>query len=210
MNAQNKPVVTNDKSDEMSNITTEEITERQASVLDRMLEQGGLRGAGAGGSFSDAFIFAWSGRSGVLSDGRQVRLGASCLLRPEKEDRVLVWSGVDEQVWVLNVLHRVNEDAPFVLTTSGPMMLESPRVGIKAKVVHISSEDFLSSTRNRHAVERTRTEIAKVRVVHVGTDIRRATTVDDEIKGTFMQRTGTWVSSTVREARLRARTFLFD
>lgn len=184
-----------------------------ASVLERVLAHGaGESGAGATspGSLHESHAVAWSGTGGMLADGRAARLGASCLLRPAPGDRVLVWPGPDGQSWVLGVLERAGEDAPAVLATPGPLAVEAPSIGITARAVHIAAEDFLTSTRNRHAVEDTRTESARVRVARIGTDLRRATTVQDVVEGTFLQRTGTWISNTVREARLRARAFLFD
>ena len=180
-----------------------------ASVLERMLAQGELD-APAQSFPHEAVISAWSDTAGVLAGGRAVRLGASCLLRPAPGDRVLVWRGSDGQGWVLAILQRADEDAAAVLATSHRLAIEAPRVGISAQAVHIAAEDLLTSTRNRHAVEDTRTVTSRVRVTQVGTDIRRVTTSDETVAGTFLQRAGTWISSTTREARLRARTFLFD
>ena len=180
-----------------------------ASVLERMLAQGGAD-AHESNLPHEAVISAWSETAGTLAGGRAVRLGASCLLRPAPGDRVLVWPGSDGQDWVLAILQRGHEDATAVLAVSRPLAIEAPRVGISASAVHIAAEDFLTSTRNRHAVEDTRTVTSRIRVTQVGTDIRRVTTSDDTVAGTFLQRAGTWISNTTREARLRARTFLFD
>ena len=76
--------------------------------------------------------------------------------------------------------------------------------------MHIQAQDFLTSTRNRHAVEHVRTETVDTRVAQIGTDIRRASHASDEVEGTILQRAGTWISNTVREARHHARAFLFD
>ena len=89
-------------------------------------------------------------------------------------------------------------------------VLASTRLALTAEAVHIHAHDFITSTRNRHAVEHTRTETVQTRVAQIGTDIRRATHASDEVQGTVLQRAGTWISSTVREARLHARAFLFD
>ncbi len=180
-----------------------------ASILKRVLARGSDE-APAGGSLREASVSAWTGATGALSDGRTARLGASCLLRPAPGDRVLIWSGDDGRNWVLSVLVRTADDAAALLAAPGPLVIEAPRVGISARAVHIVAEDLLTSTRNRHAVEETRTETARVRVAKIGTDIRRVNTVDDAIEETFLQRAGTWISNTAREARLRARTFLFD
>lgn len=179
-----------------------------ASILGRVLARSD-DAAPAGGAFREASVSAWSGATGVLGDGCVVRVGASCLLRPAPGDRVLIWSGDDGRRWVLAVLLRA-DDATAILAAPGPLAIEAPRVGISAGAVHVVAEDFLTSTRNRHAVEETRTETARVRVANIGTDVRRASAADDAVEGTLLQRTGTWISNTTREARLRARTFLFD
>ncbi len=125
------------------------------------------------------------------------------------EATVLSWSDDTGAAWTLAVLQRPDE-AAAVLSAPGGVAIEAPRITLSAGAVHIAAEDFLTHARNRHAVENTRTESCKVRISHVGTDIRRATTADDMVEGTMLQRTGTWISSTAREARLRARSFLFD
>lgn len=164
----------------------------------------------ASAGLGEAVVAAWSDETGTFADGRIAGLGASCLLRPAPGDRVLAWTGEDGRCWVLAVLQRHSQEAPAVLATGGAITIEAPRLAMAARAVHIVAEDFLTSTRHRHAVEGTRTETCDVRVSQVGTDIRRATTVDDDVKGTLWQRTGTWISNTARDARLKARTFLFD
>lgn len=166
-------------------------------------------GEGAG-SMGEATVSAWTDTAGVLGDGHAARLGASCLLQPAPGDRVLVWSGSDDRRWVLAVLLRPNEEAESVLAMPGNVTVKAPRIAMAANAVHIAAEDFLTSTRNRHAVEGTRTETCDVRVSQIGTDIRRVTTADESVEGTLLQRAGTWISTTMRDARLRARTFLFD
>ncbi len=176
------------------------------SVLEHMLD----RGSG-GGTIGETSIVSWSGDSGRLSDGCTARLGASCMLRPMAGDRVLVWAANQDGLrWVLAVLQRVSADADAVLALDNPLTLQSPKLRLSADSVQISSNDLLVSTRNSHTVAETHSETVRTRVASVGTDIRHATTADDRISGTLMQRAGTWVSSTMREARLRARTFLFD
>ena len=126
-------------------------------------------------------------------------------------DRVLVWAANSDGLrWVLTVLQRATKDADAVLAMDDPVTLKSSRIRLSAESVQIGADTFLVSARNSHTVTDTDTETARIRVANVGTDIRRATTVDDNVSGTLMQRAGTWISSTVREARLRARTFLFD
>jgi len=168
--------------------------------------------APAGDGLGSAKVASWAEHGGRLEHGGAARLGASCLLRPEAGDRVLTWSGEGEgECWVLTVLERANKNGPAVLAAGVPSLaIQASTIALTGRAVHISAEDFLTSTRNRHAVEQTRTEVCKVRVGQIGTDIRKAGTVDDEVSGTLLQRAGTWLSSTVRDARLRARTFLFD
>ncbi|MCY3811146.1 MAG: DUF3540 domain-containing protein [Gammaproteobacteria bacterium] len=177
-----------------------------ATVLDRMLgtpDQSGV------GSLADGEVATWAETHGTLADGRAVRLGASCLLRPTPGDRVLIWSGEDGKRWILNVLER-GQEGPSVVATTGPLTIKAPRVALTAEAVHIHAEDFLTSARNRHAVEHLRTESVQTRVAQIGTDIRRASHASDEVEGTVLQRAGTWISNTLREARLHAKAFLFD
>ncbi len=208
MNAQHKPIADNPPSQPTAELAPGTPPLQDSSILERMLEDGASNAQSEG--LSDAAISLWSGSEGVLDDGRQVTIGASCLLRPEVGDRVLVWTGGDKRCFVLNVLQRANEQSALVWAADAPVMIEAPRIGIRAETVHVSGENFVSTTRNRHAAEDTRTETARLRVANVETDIRRAVTVNDQIKGSLIQRTGTWFSSTVREARFHARTFLFD
>ena len=179
----------------------------RASVLERMLEGPGA--APRPGALADAVIAGWSEGHGTLTDGRAVRLGASCLLRPASGDRVLLWSAADGERWVLAVLDR-DAAEPATLAADGPLTIAAPRVSLAARAVHIQAEDFLSSARNRHAVERVRTESVGTRIAQVGTDVRRANHASDEVEGTLLQRAGTWLSKTAREARLHAKAFLFD
>ena len=178
-----------------------------SSVLERMLAH---PHPPRGGSMIETGVAVWTEMNGTLADGRPARLGASCLLRPMAGDRVVVWSDEEGERWIVAVLHRPGEAPPAVVAASGPLTIQAPRVGLAADAVHIHAQDFITSTRNRHAVEHTRTETVRTRVADVGTDIRRATHASDEVRGTILQRAGTWISSTVREARLHARAFLFD
>ena len=161
------------------------------------------------GQLADAVVASWSGTVGTLADGRPVQLGASCLVRPAAGDRVLVWSGGDDRRWILAVL-----DAPpsrtTILGAAGGLAIEAPRVRVAAEAVHILAEDFLTSTRNRHAVEQVRTETVRTRVAQIGTDVRRASHATDEVEGTLLARAGMWISNTLKEARLHARAFMFD
>ena len=157
----------------------------------------------------EATVASWAEDRGALDNGRLARAAASCLLRPCVGDRVLSWTG-DQGAWVLAVLERGNEEEPLVLAAAKQISLEAPRVALQGEVVQVAARDFLSCARNRHAVENTRTESCRLRVSQVGTDIRRVATSDERISGTLLQRVGTWISTTAHEARLKARTFLFE
>ena len=177
------------------------------SVLERMLTHPRPPRAGV---MIETEVATWSETVGTLADGRPVRLGASCMLRPMAGDRVVVWSDEEGGRWIVSVLDRPGKAPPAVLAAPGPLTLQAPQVTLAAEAVHIHAQDFVTSTRNRHAVEHTRTETVQIRVAQVGTDVRRATHVSDEVQGTILQRAGTWISNTAREARLHARAFLFD
>ncbi len=164
---------------------------------------------GKGGGLDKARVAAWAEDRGALEDGRPARPAASCLLRPQVGDRVLCWTD-DSGAWVLAVLEREREDAPAVLSAPNQLNIQAPTVALQGRVVQVAARDFLSSVDNRHAVENTRTQHARLRVCEVGTDIRRATVAEDRISGTMLQRFGTWLSTTAHEARLKARTFLFE
>ncbi|MCY4303283.1 MAG: DUF3540 domain-containing protein [Aestuariivita sp.] len=155
-------------------------------------------------------VYSWSEERGMLENGNSASLSASCLLRPEAGDIVLTWSD-GTNYWVTAVLTRANPESPAILqTSSSKMAINAKNILLTGQAVHVAAEDFLTSVKNRHAVENTRTENCQFRVSQIGTDIRRVGTADEEISGTLLQRTGTWLSTTMRDARLRARTFLFD
>ena len=69
---------------------------------------------------------------------------------------------------------------------------------------------MLTSARNIQAVADVHTETSRLRLTQVGTDVRRAGNADHTVDGTLLQRIGTWVSTTARDARLTARSFLFN
>ena len=56
----------------------------------------------------------------------------------------------------------------------------------------------------------TSTETSRLRVTQIDTDVRRTGNADHTVAGALLQRMGTWVSTTVRDARLTARSFLFN
>ena len=199
-----------------SGSTGPDAAEPSVSVLEQVFSRRGE--APLDGSLGETQVATWAGTVGTLVDGRMAHLAASCLMRPCAGDRVLVWLAASRQGgraalaaegWIVAIIERAS-NATSVLASATPLAIETPCLGVSAGAVHIAARDFLTSTRNRHAVEDTRTETARVRVAEVGTDIRRATTVDDQVAGTLLQRAGTWIANTAREARFKARTFLFD
>ena len=157
-----------------------------------------------------AEVHTWSENAGVLTDGRSARAGFSCLVRPAPGDRVVVWSAEENDCWVLAILFRQDPMAPTVLAMSSEASIEAKRITVAAESMNIVAADFLTSARNRHIVEDTRTQTSRLRISRIGTDIRQVTTADDTVRGTLLQRAGTWLSTTAREARLSARSFLFN
>lgn len=167
-----------------------------------------------GGSMLSACVRSWSGSEGILTDGSVAELAVSCLVCPQDEDVVLVWlpdaNKESNKVLILAVLARPNADTGTVIRSSGSFSIEAPSVSIMAGDVNISSENMLTNCKNHHLVEDVRTETTRLRVASVQTDIRKAGTVKDSIEGLFSQKIGMWFSWTAKEAKLRARTFLFD
>ena len=178
-----------------------------ASILERMLAE--PQHASPIESLAEAVVNTWAETRGTLTDGRGAQLGVSCLVGPAPGDRVLVWAGNNGQRWVLHVLERA-DDQPVGIAMHRPLSITAPRIALNADAIHLQAEDFLTSTRNRHAVEHVRTETVDTRIAQIGTDIRRASHASDEVEGTLLQRAGTWISNTFREARFHARAFLFD
>ena len=154
-------------------------------------------------------VTSWAEDRGVLDNGLIARTAASCLLRPQAGDKVLSWND-DSGAWVLAILERCDNDAPTKISAPGSLHIEAPRVALQGQVVQVAARDFLTCSQNRHAVENTRTENSRLRVSRIGTDIREVTTSEDRVAGTMLQRVGTWLSTTAHEARLKARTFLFE
>ncbi len=60
-----------------------------------------------------------------LQDGSQARLAASCLLRPEPGDLVLVAQGIDGLGWILAVLARAQPETPATLAHASGLTLVS-------------------------------------------------------------------------------------
>ena len=191
-------------------VGSSDVRDGDTAFVARLLA-GTSAGDPSGGVTESADIRAWSGDSGVLADGRPARAGVSCLIRPVPGDRVVIWSSAQEGCcWVLAILQRQDPSASTVIAMAGNLALETKRFTVAADSVNIAATDFLTSTRNRHIVEDTRTQTSRLRVSRIGTDIRQVTTSDDTVHGTFLQRAGTWLSTTAREARLTARSFLFN
>ena len=145
-----------------------------------------------------------------LENGSTAAMAPSCLVRPEPGDRVLVWRAGTKRI-AIAVLER--KDAAAAATVVGcrtGLVLEAPRVSVRAESVHLRAGELLTSARAVHEVSRVSTQSAELRVAEIGTDIRRAKSARDEVEGTFVQRLGAWVSDTAREARIAARAMLFS
>ena len=143
-----------------------------------------------------------------LESGSTAARAGSCLVRPEPGDRILVWRTGEECI-VIAVLERKGGGATVIASQSG-LVLEAPCVSVRGERVDFHAGELLTSARAIHEVSRVSTRSAEVRVAEIGTDVRRAKTARDEVEGTFVQRIGTWVSDTAREARIAARTMLFS
>ena len=147
----------------------------------------------------------------ALGAGATARIAPSCLVRPEPGDRVLVWCRSGEHL-ALAVLARAGNrdpDAPEVVGSRSGLVLEAPRVSVRAESVHVRAGEVLTSARAVHEVSGISTRSAEVRVADIGTDVRRAKNARDEVEGTLVERFGAWVSDTAREARIAARAMLF-
>lgn len=142
-----------------------------------------------------------------LAAGVTARIAPSCLVRPELGDRVLVWRRGGERV-ALAVLARAGDGAAVVGSRTG-LVLEAPRVSVRAERVHLHAGEVLTSARAVHEVSAISTQSAEVRVAEIGTDVRRAKNARDEVEGTLVERFGVWMSDTAREARIAARAMLF-
>ena len=175
--------------------------EQQKSVLDQVLD--------APTKMQTAKIVSWAGYQGTLADGRAVKLSASCLMQPAVGDDVLVWPGEDK-AWVINILSRKEQNAPTIIKSDQAIIIDAPKIGISAETIQINAEDMVTYVLNSHAVEHTRTEQIKTRVAQVGTDIKQADRVFDQVKGSMLQRAGTWIVNTAQIVRHKARTVLFD
>ena len=147
-------------------------------------------------------------RDGVrLEDGAPAAVAPSCLVRPVPGDRILVWRSAEDSI-VVAVLARAGDGALAVGARRG-IRLEAPRIAVRAGRVHVLAGELVTSAGAVHEVSRVSTRSAELRVADIGTDVRRANNVRDEVAGTFVQRLGAWVSDTAREARIAARTMLF-
>ena len=152
---------------------------------------------------------AGDGGEVALAGGAAARIAPSCLVRPEPGDRVLVWRRGGEH-FALAVLARGGAGAgAAVVGSPAGLVLEAPRVSVRAERVHFHAGEVLTSARAVHEVSGLCTRSAEVRVADIGTDIRRAKNARDEVEGTLVERFGAWVSDTAREARIAARAMLF-
>ena len=204
--------------DALAEESRSDATQRPPAIIERMLAERQAQSLDQG-TLRQTAVVAWQDRRGTLTGGIPATAAASCLLRPATGDMVLAWcpdSGRTAHI-VAVLVRAADTDAPAVLASESALAVQAPSfrveaqsVSISGEIVQIGCEDLLTHAKNAHAVEGTRTESARVRVAQIGTDIRRATTVDDEVKGTLLQRTGTWISNTAREARFKARSFLYD
>ena len=149
-------------------------------------------------------------RDGIgLEGGFTAGIAPSCLVRPEPGDRVLVWRRGREERIAVAVLER-KVAAAAVLESPTGLVLEAPRVSVRAERLHLRAGELLTSARAVHEVSGVTTRSAAVRVADIGTDVRRAKNARDEVEGAFVQRLGVWVSDTAREARIAARAMLFS
>ena len=166
-------------------------------------------GPGSGTLAEAAVVRGCEGDEVGLAAGATARIAPSCLVRPEPGDRVLVWGRSGER-FVLAVLARgADRDAPAVIGSRSGLVLEAPRVSVRAESVHVRAGEVLTSARAVHEVSGISTRSAEVRVADIGTDVRRAKNARDEVEGTLVERFGAWVSDTAREARIAARAMLF-
>ena len=161
------------------------------------------------GAAREARVSAWQGSEGVLADGARVRKAASCPAVPGEGDLVIAWEGPVAPGWVLAVLER-GPGSEEVCVLEGDVRLAGPRIRIEGDDVHLHAGELLENVRDRHEVSETHTEISKLRVSRVGTDVRHATNVRDEIEGSLVQHVGVWLANAARELRMHAKAMLFD
>ena len=161
------------------------------------------------GATREARVSAWRGSEGVLADGMRVRRAASCLAVPGEGDLILAWVGAGAPGWVLAVLER-GPGSENVHALEGDIRLAGPRIRLEGENVHLHAGELLENVRDRHEVSETHTEVSKLRVAHVGTDVRNAGNVRDEIAGSLVQHMGVWFANAARELRMHAKAMLFD
>ena len=161
------------------------------------------------GWFEEAVVGELAGARMTLAGGATALTAPSCLVRPRPGDRVLVWR-TEARRLVIAVLERVGDGEATVIGSEHGLVMEVPWLSVRAERVELSAGEVLTSARAVHEVSRVSTRSADLRVADIGTDVRRAKTARDEVEGTFVQRLGTWVSDTAREARITARAVLFS
>lgn len=192
------------QSDQEGSVSTDE------SVLGRMLtEETNPPGGADMHQMEEAMIARWSEKTGTLLDGRLVRMGNSCLVSPSTGDQVLVTSYKGD-CWLLAILKRADNNAKLTLSSSTRLDFQAPSITLITEKMNLTAEEFLSRVENRQCVEETHTQTSKLRVSEVETDIRTATTVEDSISGFRLQRMGQWLVNVAREARMTAKSFIFD
>ena len=158
-------------------------------------------------------ITNWKEGEGLLASGKKARQSISCLVQPESGDKVLYWtdqSGDEPVAWIITVIARKDPLAPVSININAPLKIEAPEIGFQSDTISIVADDFYSSSQTRNVIEQNRTETIDFRISHIGTDQRNAGSVEDRISGSFVQRIGTWFTNTLKEARHKARTFMFE
>lgn len=185
------------------------------SVLDNILSQDGQPSAAHDITenaivMSEAVIAEWSGAEGVLSDGRKVRVDASCLVSPMPQDEVLVAAKGQDQCWLIAVLNRTAKEEGLLISLPYEATLQAAHIAFATPQMHVLSGESLSCVRDHYIVAEHKTETTELRISQVGTDVRHADTVTDWVGGILFQRLGRWMITIANDARLRAKSFWFE
>lgn len=158
----------------------------------------------------EGVIVEWFGRNGTLADGRKVCCGDAFSVQPQPQDRVLITKADGKQWWVMAILTRSRDDDTRALFSTDKVTVQAEQTIIVAERMQITATDFLSQTQNRHAIEENRVAHVNLRVVEVGTDIKTVSTAEDDTKGILLQRLGRWIFTALNDARLKAKSFIYD
>ena len=182
-----------------------------AGVLERLLAPGAPPEPAAG-TFLSARVATWAEGAGTLEDGGSVRRAASCLVAPRPGDRVVVWrlDAPSHEAWVTAVLERADADAALPLELGERASLDAGVLALRARQLTQGAGAIVVSAREHHLSADVQSVHAQARVAEIGTDVRRARHATDEVTGTRLQRAGTWLAHTLREARMSAKAVLFD